>query len=97
MPMTNEQMIIMLLMAVLGGTGARLIEFLGKRRSEKIYKNDIEHSKIELRLELEKLKNKLLVSENELLVWQAKYYETLEKLAKVNHELSQLLNKLHIH
>ena len=96
MPMTNEQMIIMLLMAVLGGTGARLIEFLGKRKSEKLYKNDIEHSKTELRLELEKLKNQLLVSENELLVWQAKYYETLEKLAKVNYELTEVLSKLHL-
>jgi hypothetical protein len=97
MPMTTEQMILMLLMAVLGGTGARFIEFLGKRKSEKLYKNDIEHSKVELRLELEKLKNQLLVSENELLVWQAKYYETLEKLAKVNYELSELLSKLHLH
>jgi uncharacterized protein YpmB len=87
----------MLFSAALGGTGAKLIEVLSKRRSEKIYQNEISHSKVELRLELEKLKNRLLVSENELLVWQAKYYETLEKLAKVNYELSELLNRLHIH
>jgi hypothetical protein len=95
--MTTQQMLLMLAMAVLGGTGARFIEFLGKRKSEKLYENEITHSKVELRLELEKLKNRLLVSENELLIWQAKYYETLEKLAKVNYELSELLNRLHIH
>lgn len=95
--MTTQQMLLMLAMAVLGGTGARFIEFLSKRKSEKLYENEIEHSKVELRLELEKLKNRLLVSENELLVWQAKYYETLEKLAKVNYELSELLNRLRLH
>jgi len=97
MPNSTLDLVIMLFSAALGGTGAKLIEVLSKRRSEKIYQNEISHSKVELRLELEKLKNRLLVSENELLVWQAKYYETLEKLAKVNYELSELLNRLHIH
>jgi uncharacterized protein YpmB len=97
MPNSTLDLVIMLFSAVLGGTGAKLIEVLSKRKSEKIYQNEISHSKVELRLELEKLKNRLLVSENELLIWQAKYYETLEKLAKVNYELSELLNRLHIH
>lgn len=92
--MTTSETILMLLMAVFGGSAAKLIEVWGKRNSRKAYEEDIEHSKIELKLELEKLKNALLMSENELLIWQAKYYETLEKLAKVNYELSELMSKL---
>jgi len=92
--MTTSETILMLLMAGFGGSAAKLIEAWGKRSSRKAYEEDIEHSKIELKLELEKLKNALLMSENELLIWQAKYYETLEKLAKVNYELSELMSKL---
>jgi hypothetical protein len=94
--MTTTETILMLLMAILGGSGAKLIEAWGKRQKRKAYNEEIDHSKTELKLELEKLKNALLVSENELLIWQAKYYETLEKLAKVNYELSQVMARLNI-
>jgi len=77
-------------------SAARLIEVWGKRQNKKNFDLEIEHERTNLRLELEKVKNALLVSENELLVWQAKYYETLEKLAKVNYELSQIMHKLDI-
>jgi hypothetical protein len=94
--MTMTEMLLMLAMAVFGGSAARLIEVWGKRQNKKNFDLEIEHERTNLRLELEKVKNALLVSENELLVWQAKYYETLEKLAKVNYELSQIMHKLDI-
>ena len=60
MPMTREQMILMLLMAVLGGTGARFIEFLGKRKSEKLYKNDFFYKILKIEDRIDSLKARII-------------------------------------